>query len=105
MLAERVRVRDNPGLARERHIVAVPRQSIEVGAEVTREPFEAIERACRLERLRVKSQCDGRRIATRAAARIFLGVLRMRRGIGAEKKFRAAARRGCEQRFAMPLAL
>src|SRR5690349_1946645 len=104
-VAERVFGRYGPCLARERDGVAVARQPVEVRAVKAREPFEAIERAGGLERLRVELERGVRRVATGATARRLLCSPDVRRGIGAEKELRIAARRGFDQRFAVRLAL
>ena len=69
------------------------------------EGLEALERAGRLEGLRVQLDAGVRGEDAGAAARGFLGVARVRRAVGAEKQPRAAARHGAEQRRTVGLGL
>ena len=103
--AECERLRHRPGSARKRDRIAVARQVIERRAVHARKAFEPIERTRILERFRIKGHGDRRRIAARTAARMLFGVLRVGRGIGAEKEFRIARCRGRHERLPMRLAL
>src|SRR5256886_12659288 len=77
----------------------------EVGTVAGGEGLEALERAGRLEGLRVQLDAGVRGEDAGAAARGFLGVARVRRAVGAEKQPRAAARHGAEQRRAVSFRL
>src|SRR4051812_24281982 len=72
----------------------IARQSIEIRAEVRRKSLQALQPARRLEGLRVQFDARVRGEHAGTAAGVFLGVLRMRRAVGAEEEARIPAGRG-----------
>ena len=75
------------GLFDQSNGIAIARQAVEAGAVVRREGFEFVERAGVFENLGVDFDGVGGAEHTGAAAGVFFGAARVRRGIGAEKEF------------------
>ncbi|CAM2144453.1 hypothetical protein PT2222_160049 [Paraburkholderia tropica] len=94
-----------PLFAAQRDLLGAARQAVEVRTEEAREAFELVERARVVERFGVELERVQRRVATRAAAGVFLQALRVRRAVGAEEEARVARRGRLDQRHAMRLAL
>ncbi len=92
-----------PALQGDRARIA--RQTVERRAETAGEIVESVQSIALLESRAVQLQRIGRREATGAAAGRFLGVARMRRGVGAEKETVVSARGDIEQSLAVGLAL
>src|ERR1700730_7678620 len=103
--AERIACRHFPRLLHQGDRCTVTRQAIEVGTVAGGEGLEPLERAGRLEGLRVQLDGGVRAEDACAAARPFLGLTRMRRAVGAEKQPRASRRHGTQQRRAVGLRL
>ena len=87
VVTEGIFVGARPRLAHERDRFLVARKAVEVRAEAAREIRRDLSSAPAASNdLGVKRKRDGRRIASGAAARRFLRVPRVRRGIGAEEE-------------------
>ena len=94
-----------PGFALERDARPVARQAVEIRAEKAGEAFELVERARRVERLGVEFHGGMRGVDAGMSATALLVAARMRRAVGAEKKFRIAGCRGFDERLAVQFAL
>ncbi len=93
--------RNGRGLFHERDGIRISRETIEVSAEEAREPFQSIQRADRMERLRVERERDWSGKATSTAASRLLSGLRVWCRVGAEKELRIAGCSRQEERLAI----
>ena len=105
MFAEAYRSRDLPLFAPQGDGVAVARQTVVIRAIETGEAFELIQCSRRLKGFRIQFDGSVGAVATGAAAGIFLGVLCVRRAVGAEEELGAAAGRSFNQSLAVRFAL
>ena len=80
----------DPFFPEQRDFFPVPRQAVEIGAMEAGEGFQFFERAGLFEGLRIKLDSRMGSVDPRAAARRFLGRLRMRGAVRAEEIFRVA---------------
>src|SRR5262245_19486140 len=92
------------GFFHQRDLFTIHRHAVELRPESSRKRIELIERADGGKSFRIELDTGVRRIDTSTPARGFLGITRMRRAVGAEKKLRAAAQHGMHQRLTMLLA-
>ena len=83
----------------------MPRQPVEIGAEMTGKCFQPVEPADRFERFGVQFDRGVSGKHAGASAVIFLGGPLVRCAVGAEEKPRTAAGGGLEQRLPVTLAL
>ncbi len=104
-LAEWQAGRGGPFFTNQGDAIGVGRQTVEARAVEAGKRFELVQRITLFERFGIQLDGGVRGVAAGAAAGGFLGVLGVRRRIGAEEELRAAAGGGVEQGFLMGIAL
>src|SRR3989338_7621304 len=77
-----------PAFLAQRDLAGVARQAVEVRAVKAGKPFQPVQRAKLFKGFGVQLEGGVRGVDAGAAAGGFLGVLRVRRAVGAEEKFR-----------------